>query len=89
MSISFVTIGNLPIARIIEVKENALAEAAKPFLGNFGFLLISIGALFNISSALNGTILAVPILPIHLQRTGNFLPFLSASCGSKVRKACI
>ncbi len=48
--------GNLSINGMIAAKENALAEAAKPFLGNFGFMLISIGALFSIASALNATI---------------------------------
>lgn len=54
--ISLVTIGNLSLTEIIKDQENALAEAARPFLGHFGFLLISIGALFSISSALNATI---------------------------------
>lgn len=56
VSISIVTIGNLPIAEIIRAQENALAVAARPFLGDFGFVLITIGALFSISSALNATI---------------------------------
>lgn len=75
VSISFVTIGNLPIARIIEVKENALAEAAKPFLGNFGFLLISIGALFSISSALNGTIFGGANIAYTLAKDGELPAF--------------
>jgi amino acid transporter len=54
--ISLVTLGNLPLPEIIKAQENALAVAAKPFLGNFGFVLITIGALFSISSALNATI---------------------------------
>ncbi|HDL85787.1 MAG TPA: amino acid permease, partial [Candidatus Acetothermia bacterium] len=54
--VSAVAVGNLPLAKLIQAKDNALAVAAKPFLGNFGFMLISIGALFSISSALNATI---------------------------------
>lgn len=54
--ISLVTLGNLPLPEIIKAQENALAVAAEPFLGNFGFVLITIGALFSISSALNATI---------------------------------
>lgn len=56
VGVAITAIGNLSIPHLIEVKENALAVAAKPFFGNFGFLLISIGALFSISSALNATI---------------------------------
>jgi amino acid transporter len=40
----------------MEAQEYALAEAAKPFLGSLGYLLVSLGALFSISSALNATL---------------------------------
>jgi len=56
ISISLVTIWNLPLTDIVKAQENALAIAAKPFLGDFGFILITIWALFSISSALNATI---------------------------------
>ena len=54
--VAAVAVGNLPVGQLIQAKDNALAVAAKPFLGNLGFVLISIGALFSISSALNATI---------------------------------
>jgi len=54
--VSVVVLGNLPIADILEAKENALARAAYPALGQAGFIVISIGALFSISSALNATL---------------------------------
>ncbi|MCB2207250.1 MAG: APC family permease [Bacteroidetes bacterium] len=56
VGVSVTAIGNLPISKIIEMKENALAMAAKPFLGSFGFILLSIAALFSLSSSLNATI---------------------------------
>ena len=56
IAVSFVAIGNLSIGELIKAQDNALAVAAKPFLGNFGFILISIGALFSILSALNATL---------------------------------
>jgi amino acid transporter len=56
VAVSFVAIGNLSIGELIKAQDNALAVAAKPFLGSFGFILISIGALFSISSALNATL---------------------------------
>ncbi len=68
--ISLVTLGNLPLPDIIKAQENALAEAAKPFLGNFGFLLISIGALFSISSALNATIFGGANIAYSLAKDG-------------------
>jgi len=54
--VAVVAVGNLPPDRLVEVGENALAVAAEPFLGSFGFVLISIGALFSISSAMNATL---------------------------------
>ena len=68
--ISLVTIGNLPLPKIIKAEENALAVAAYPFLGNFGFLLISVGALFSISSALNATIFGGANIAYSLAKDG-------------------
>ena len=68
--ISLVTIGNLPLKDIIKAQENALAIAAKPFLGNFGFILITIGALFSISSALNATIFGGANIAYSLAKDG-------------------
>ncbi|NOZ34863.1 MAG: amino acid permease [Chlorobi bacterium] len=68
--ISVVTIGNLPLQDIIKAQENALAIAAKPFLGNFGFILITIGALFSISSALNATIFGGANIAYSLAKDG-------------------
>ncbi len=68
--ISLVTIGNLSLPDIIKAQENALAVAAKPFLGNWGFILISIGALFSISSALNATIYGGANIAYSLAKDG-------------------
>ncbi len=75
VSISLVTLGNLPLPEIIKAQENALAEAARPFLGNFGFLLISIGALFSISSALNATIFGGANIAYSLAKDGELPQF--------------
>lgn len=56
ISVALVAVGNLPLDALIKAQDNALAVAAQPFLGQFGFMLISIGALFSISSALNATL---------------------------------
>ena len=68
--ISLVTIGNLPLEEIVRAQENALAEAARPFLGSAGFLLISVGALFSISSALNATLFGGANIAYSLARDG-------------------
>ena len=73
--ISLVTIGNLPLADIVKAQENALAIAAKPFLGDFGFILITIGALFSISSALNATIFGGANIAYSLAKDGELPQF--------------
>jgi len=54
--IAIVAVGNLPIRELVAAKDYALAEAARPFLGELGFILIGVGALFSTSSAINATL---------------------------------
>ncbi|HSH52014.1 MAG TPA: APC family permease [Bacteroidales bacterium] len=73
--ISLVTLGNLSLKEVVDAKENALAIAAKPFLGQFGFILISIGALFSISSALNASIFGGANIAYALAKDGELPTF--------------
>ncbi len=54
--VALVAVGNLTPEEINKYKEYALAVAAKPALGEFGFLLIGLGALLSTSSAINATL---------------------------------
>lgn len=56
VSVSLAVVGNLPIPQIVQAKDYALAEAAKPLLGIIGFKVIAIAALFSTSSAINATL---------------------------------
>jgi len=56
IGVSIVAIGNLPLNELLKAKEYALAEAAKPFLGNLGFVLVSLGAMISTASAINASI---------------------------------
>ncbi len=56
VSVAVIAVGNLGVEGLIRSKEYALAEAARPFLGQIGFTLVSIGALFSTSSAINATL---------------------------------
>lgn len=56
VAVAVVAVGNLPQSALLKAGDNALAVAAEPFLGKTGYLLISIGALFSIASALNATL---------------------------------
>jgi amino acid transporter len=60
--VSVSVIGNLSIDRILEAKEYALAEAAKPVLGGIGFTIMGIAALLSTASAINATIYG----PVHM-----------------------
>ncbi len=54
--VSLVAVGNLLPEEISKYKEYALAIAAKPFLGEAGFMLIGLGALLSTASAINATL---------------------------------
>jgi amino acid transporter len=54
--VSIVTVGNLSIGGIVAARDYALAEAAKPFSGSFGFTMIAIAALLSTGSAINATL---------------------------------
>jgi amino acid transporter len=53
VSVSLMAFGNLPAAEIIRAKEYTLAEAARPFLGTWGFKVVAATALFSTASAIN------------------------------------
>lgn len=56
LAVAVTVTGNLTNAQISAAADYALAEAAKPFLGDFGFRLIAIAALFSTASAINATL---------------------------------
>jgi hypothetical protein len=53
--VAAVTIGNLPVDRIVAAKDYALAAAARPSLGRYGYFLVTIAALLSTASAINAT----------------------------------
>ena len=75
VGVSVAALGNMPLEALKESGENALAVAAKPFLGNLGFLLLSIGALFSISSAMNATIYGGANVAYSLAKEGELPKF--------------
>lgn len=68
--VSIAVIGNLHINEIVAAKDYALAEAAKPFLGTFGFRLIALGALFSTASAINATLFGSANVSYMLAKDG-------------------
>jgi amino acid transporter len=54
--VSLVTVGHLAVDKIVAAKDYALAEAARPFLGQTGFTIIAIAAMLSTASAINATL---------------------------------
>ncbi len=54
--VALVTVGNLAVDKIVAAKDYALAEAARPFLGQAGFTLIAVAAMLSTASAINATL---------------------------------
>ncbi|HYW34106.1 MAG TPA: APC family permease [Balneolaceae bacterium] len=68
--IAIVSVGNLPVTKIIQAKDYALAEAAKPFLGQPGFTLISVAAMLSTFSAINATLYGASRLSYIIAKEG-------------------
>ena len=73
--VALVATGNLTTQEMVQAKENALAVATRPFMGRAGFWLISIGALFSISSALNATLYGGANISYALAKHGELPEF--------------
>ncbi len=70
VAVTVVAMGNLPLPVLLRAEDNALAVAARPFLGQWGFLLVSVGALISIASALNATLFGGANVAYALARDG-------------------
>ena len=68
--IAVVTVGTLPVAKIVGAKDYALAEAARPFLGRAGFVLIAVAAMLSTASAINATLYGTARLSYIIARDG-------------------
>ena len=77
LAVSLTVTGNLSDYEIEQAKDYALAEAAKPFLGQFGFRLIAIAALFSTASAINATLFGSANVCYMIARDGELPAGLS------------
>jgi len=68
--VALVTVGNLPVDKIVAAKDYALAEAARPFLGQAGFTLIATAAMLSTASAINATLYGAARLSYSIARDG-------------------
>lgn len=67
--------GTLTVDEVIEHGETAIAEAARPTLGDAGFVMMAIAALLATSSSVNATIYASGGLTASLAEIGQFPTF--------------
>lgn len=77
ISIAFVTVGTVPFEQLIEAKDYALAFAAKPSLGQWGFIVVAIAALLSTFSAINATIYGNARLGFTLAKEGELPQILT------------
>src|SRR5215467_6822269 len=77
LAVSLTVTGNLSDYEIEQSKDYALAEAAKPFLGQFGFRLIAVAALFSTASAINATLFGCANVCYMIARDGELPAGLS------------
>ncbi len=68
--VALVTVGNLAVDKIVAAKDYALAEAARPFLGQAGFKLIAVAAMLSTASAINATLYGAARLSYCIARDG-------------------
>jgi len=68
---SISVLGNLSLDAIVETKDYALAEAAKPMFGEWGFKIIAATALLATASAINATLFAVSDIGYTMAKEGN------------------
>jgi amino acid transporter len=67
--------GTLTVTEVVGYGETAIAEAARPALGDFGFTMMAIAALLATSSSVNATLYASGGLTAMLAQVGQFPTF--------------
>ena len=70
VAIAVVAVGGVPLGKLIAAKDYALAEAARPVLGQGGFTMIAIAALLSTFSAINATLYGSARLSYTIAKEG-------------------
>ncbi len=73
--ISLGVFGTLTVTEVVGYGETAIAEAARPALGDAGFTIMAIAALLATASSVNATLYASGGLTAMLAEVGQFPPF--------------
>jgi amino acid transporter len=70
IAIALSVFGNLPPDRVVAAQDFALAEAARPILGELGFQIVAVAALFATASAINASLYSVTNVTYRLATLG-------------------
>lgn len=70
VAIALSVFGNLPPDRVAAAQDFALAEAARPILGQLGFQIVAVAALFATASAINASLYSVTNVTYRLATLG-------------------
>ncbi|MFE5670421.1 APC family permease [Agromyces sp. NPDC056523] len=81
VAVSLGVFGTLTAEQVVEYGETAIAEAAKPVLGDFGFTLIVVTAIFSTMGAVNAGLYPSIGMTQHLASIGLFPTVFSRSAG--------
>ncbi|NNC11638.1 amino acid permease [Planctomonas sp. JC2975] len=81
VAVSLGVFGTLTAGEVVKYGTTALAEAAKPTLGNAGFVLMVITALFSTTGAVNAGLYPSIGMTQHLASVGQFPRFFGRTAG--------
>ena len=81
IGIAIAVFGNLPPEEVIAAKDFALAEAARPVFGAFGFSVVALTALFATASAINAGLYAATNVTYQLAKLGELPSALARPVG--------
>jgi amino acid transporter len=81
IAVSLGVFGTLTVDEVIAAGPTAIAEAAKPTLGNLGYWLMTVTALFATSGATNAGLYPAIGVADHLVSTGQFPPLMAQRIG--------
>jgi amino acid transporter len=83
IAIALGVFGTLTVEKVIASGGTALAVAAQPTLGQAGYWLMSITALFSTAGATNAGLYPAPGLSERLAETGQFPPLMARKLGGR------
>ncbi|MEJ2291823.1 MAG: APC family permease, partial [Deinococcales bacterium] len=70
VAVALVAVGGVPQAALVHAKDYALAVAARPSLGEAGFVLVAVAAMLSTASAINASLYGAARVSFVIARSG-------------------